>query len=311
MKVMVVKNKVGSILVVVLLLMTCFLGIAALVVDVGVAYADKSHIAKALDSAAIAGAMELKLPDGRNKAIAKAIEYAAKNDVEIDVSNITISDSDSRITISKDIQSNQFFGRVLGLTPFQVDGKSEAVIGPLGGYSGIRPFAIDSLDYTHGQQFSIKKASIEGYSGNFGYADLDGHVGGGTPDLREWIKNGYPEMLYVGQYIYTETGNKTPAVNTVKAMLNTDETYLDYYDESDRVWVVPYVESMEVDGAKQVMILGFAEIFVESVTGNGANSRITARFLRPIDIIADGPVNTDPDAPDTGVNAVNLVKPTV
>jgi Flp pilus assembly protein TadG len=112
--------------------------------------------------------------------------------------------------------------------------------------------------------------------------------GGST--LRCYIANGYPGCVGIGEIadLTTEPGNK---VGPVRQGLN-DRFDGDYDKENicyseyvsnggtgQRVVNVPLVENFEVNGRKQVRVVGFSAFFLRNKTSNPTQKGVEAEFL--------------------------------
>ena len=81
----------GQVLVMTVLFVTVFLGLVALVVDVGYFYAQRRQVQNAADEAALAAAWELSYADSSADATAAALEYAAANGYTADGTNSSVT----------------------------------------------------------------------------------------------------------------------------------------------------------------------------------------------------------------------------
>ena len=78
----------GVALVVLALMLPVLAGMVALVVDVGQAYEDRREVQTAVDAAALAGAAYL--PESPDAAVAAAIDYANRNGLTLDESDVQV-----------------------------------------------------------------------------------------------------------------------------------------------------------------------------------------------------------------------------
>lgn len=101
----------GSVIVLVALLMTVFLGMCAIVVDIGVLYAKQSQLQNAIDSSVLAAAQELP---NTTSAQVIANQYMVLNGFTPTDVIITFSDGNKTINISGSKQIDFVFAAVLG-----------------------------------------------------------------------------------------------------------------------------------------------------------------------------------------------------
>jgi hypothetical protein len=83
------KDQSGQVLVIFALLIACFCGLVAMVIDVGLFLHEKQDIQNVMDAAALAGAQEL--PDDGVLAEQKALEYALANNPDLNPADISIT----------------------------------------------------------------------------------------------------------------------------------------------------------------------------------------------------------------------------
>lgn len=105
------RDEGGTVIVLASVAMLVLLGSAALAVDVGVHAAQKRQVVTAVDAAALAGARHL--PDDPAQAKAAAIDFAQRNGLTLEDSDISFENSNKRIVISAEKQVDTFFARVL------------------------------------------------------------------------------------------------------------------------------------------------------------------------------------------------------
>lgn len=102
----------GSVIVLVALLMTVFLGMCAMVVDIGALYVKQAQLQNAIDSSVLAAAQEL--PNIMSAQIV-ADQYMVLNGFSPTDVTVTFSDGNKTIDISGSKQVNFVFAAVLGL----------------------------------------------------------------------------------------------------------------------------------------------------------------------------------------------------
>jgi len=290
-------NEKGGAAVILCLLMTAIMGAAALVTDIGIVYAEKARLEKALDSAALAAALEL--PGKRNEAIAVAREYLQKNGADPSRAEITVSPDNRSVSIKGTTNVKHLFARVIGIESSDVNARARAVIAPVKSVTGIRPFAVEIFDYSYGDVVTLKEGAGEGYYGNYGAIALGGN---GATNFKNNALYGYEGTVSVGDYLETEPGNMAGATSAIANYINSENSNFDNFPrDSIRLWTVPLVDSLDVRGQDKVKVVGFAVFYVEAVTRSQGKMEIRGRFVR----YAINGV-TDESLADTGAYGVKL-----
>lgn len=269
----------GSIPILVCLIITGLLAFTAYVIDVGMVYIERIKMSNAIDAAALAAVIEL--PNGDYKAKSVAQDYLQKNNVNPKMVAITISSDHKSIEIIavKDVYHK--FASVIGINSSEVSVKSEATIDSIKSInSGIRPFAIEADKFSYGDLVTLKEGAGNGYHGNYGAVALGGF---GSNVFRGNALYGYNGTISIGDYIDTEPGNMAGACNEIKNFINSEHsTFNNYPSGSMRLWILPLVDSLVENGRKQVLVVGFAEFYVEEVNKSAGKIEIEGRFIKYI-----------------------------
>lgn len=283
------NNENGSVTVIVACAMVLILGIAALVIDVGILYYNKVLLSNAADAAALAGVQEL--PGDHGKAVGEAEAYAMSNGVEEGhVAAEVLPDGRSiRVTTSRLVPLG--FARILGFSSAEVTASAKASIGATKGLTGAAPFGVVHQDFVFGEVYTLKYSpsnkSDDAGPGNFGALALGGR---GASNYLDNIMYGYQERLEVGDevptIIETEPGNMAgPTVTGINSRIAgcTHEpkcTHDRFVKGCPRVLLVPVVDSLNVKGRSGVILTGFAAFFLEDVGGKGNECEVTGRFIK-------------------------------
>jgi len=144
------KRQRGSVLVLLAAGLVTLLGATGLSVDIGYFFAFKNELQNAVDAAAIAGAQGLLAEPGNVSASGRAKQYAIAYAAQNMAGNqpVTLSPSEvsfpngNTIRINMVRPANTFFGRVLGISAINVRVNAAAVVTPVTGGGGMRPWAI-------------------------------------------------------------------------------------------------------------------------------------------------------------------------
>ncbi|GLB31526.1 hypothetical protein LAD12857_34490 [Lacrimispora amygdalina] len=296
-------NRKGSILVIVTLMLTAMLGAVALVTDVGMAYLKKQQLNNAVDSAALAGAQVLRRSQA--EALDKAFQYAQLNG--FDTQDVAISFPNSHtISVEGKKRVDFIFARVLGHGGADVNARAKAIIAPISGVRGVKPFVVERFDFEYGVEYVLKEGADESYIGNFGAVAL-GSTGADT--FRDNLKYSYAGIIRVNDWIKTETGNvvgpSKDGVDYIMAQCNhTPQCSIEsYVPNCERVITIPMVNTLQVNGSSEVQVVGFAQFLLSGISNEGGHSNVRGCFLRTV---ISGEI--DPNAPDFGVYSIKLVQ---
>lgn len=288
----------GNAAIILCLAITALLGFAAYVIDVGMVYAEKVKLTNAIDSAALAAILELPNNDIKAKIIAE--DYLQKNNVDPNQTTIVVGADHKSIQIEGIKNVNHMFAPIIGISSSNVEAKTKAVLASAKSVnSGIRPFAVEAYNFPYGELVTIKEGAGDGYHGNYGAVALGGQ---GANVFRGNALYGYNGTISVGDYIDTEPGNIAGVTNDIKNYINSESSTFDNFSrDSIRVWTIPLVDSLEVDGRKSVLVVGFAAFYVENVIDNSGKIEITGRFIK---FVLNAP--TDVNLNDTGAYGAKL-----
>jgi Flp pilus assembly protein TadG len=279
---------------------TALLGFAAYVVDIGVVYAEKTKLSNALDSAALAATLELTKGDDKAKAVAN--DYLQKNGVDPRDTVSAISSDHKTIEIRGTRNVNHLFAQVLGIKSSSVKANTKAIIAPIKAInSGIRPLAVEIYDFSYGDLVTLKEGAGDGYRGNYKAVALGGQ---GASTFTSNALYGYKGKITVGDYINTEPGNMSGATSTIAKYINSESSSFNNFSrDSIRLWVIPLVDSLVVNGLEQVKVSGFGMFYVEYVFNKSGQTDISGRFVR---FVTNGEIDTS--LRDTGAYGVKLSK---
>ena len=306
-----IKNEKGSVTILFALFITVLIGLVGLAVDFGYAVLKDLQLTNAIDAATLAAAQDL---DDTTAATLTAQEYLQKNGIDPSTVTITFSDENHSIRLVSSNTVNNRFMKILGINTSDIGASAKATINPATSVSsGIKPFGVVDFDVNSpenfGAEFTLKTGdpTDEDYGpGNFGALALGDT---GAANLLENAINGYNGTIEIGQEIDTEPGNIVSIINPIRELLATDDTTFEDYDanslpeDSIRMWVVPMVETFEVNGRTFVKVTGFAMFFIEEIGKQSGHTEITGRFVRGI-VPGDSGETQD----NYGVYAVKLVE---
>lgn len=261
--------------------LTVLLAVSSLVADIGMMVVEKNRLINAVDASVLAGAQELIYHP--EQAEQKVREFLQKNGFDPSDLVIEINESSTglRVNAQKDVRF--YIAPVIGFHSAPVYATASAVVLPVSGVSGARPFAIEDQELVFGETYVLKTGS--GKNGNFGPIELGGN---GAHVYYNNIVNGFSGRLFVGDNIQTEPGNMSgPTEQGVETLLLNCNHYPsctpDHFEPNcARVITVVIVDSLDVNGRATVQVVGFASFFLEGVAGSGNQSIVTGKFIRSV-----------------------------
>lgn len=268
----------ASVIVMTAVVMVALLGLAALVADAGILYLHRSQLNNAVDAAALAGVQEL--PDSTWAAERRAQAYGELNGIDPSEMVVTFSTDHREITVEARRPVELFFARVLGYRTAEVMAKARAQVGTVVAYGGVVPLGVQQQAFVYGKQYMLKYGPQPGdgvWKGNFGALSLGGT---GANVFGRNLEFGYPELLKVGDKVWTEPGNMAGKTQSgVRNRIARDTsgcTFEEIKPGCTRLVIVPVISPYSKPGRNQVEILGFAAFFLE---GNNGDSYIVGRFV--------------------------------
>ena len=294
------KKQNGVAMLIVALSLFMIIGFTALVVDVGGLYLEKSMLQKALDAAVLGGAQELKSSD--EDAVNEAIKLAAKNGITITENEVTTGTD--FIEIQKTVTKELTFARILGFNQTDINATARAEIkGALMKGDGVIPVGLEKIDYKKGASYALNDKPGEGNSGNYGYLAIDGD---GANSLGEGIKYGTKNAVEAGKEVNTEPGQNWGKVEEgFDFRLEEDKknnSKCSLYETADntckRVVILPLIETFDVNGKSDVMVVGFAAFWIESISKHEAKGKF-------IEIVRGGSFGPGENFGIYGVKLVN------
>lgn len=296
-----INNNKGVTQVIVILAMTVVLGASALVIDAGLAMANRIQFSNAVDAAALAGVMEL--PSHPESAITVAESYIVSNGFDALDVTITVASDHKSLTIAGNKIHDFYLAPIIGIRSTNIAVRAKAMIGPAKMVSGLRPFGINQQELVYGEEVVLKDGGGDGDTGNFGavaFANLFG-----ASNFNYNILYGFDGQVEIGEVIDTEPGNMASSISVINEVIDTDPyASFDHFDgDSPRVWIIPVLDDMSVDGRDSVVVVGFAAFFIESIENISGQAQVTGRF---IEFTTSGAIGDT--APDIGVYAMRLVE---
>jgi len=291
------RDERGQAAVLVAIALVAIFGFLALVTDVGQLYLTRSRLQAAADSAALAGAQDLAQSKGQTVARATASDYANRNIASTHQTIITFSGAD--IVVRVNAGQATFFGKVFGRSSVTIGASATAGGAPVTGVKDLVPIAVPfsaiggHVGSGHPATFNFgQDGSNPASSGMFWLVNLSNQSGVGESTYAEWIEDGYPGVVSVGN-IMAGTGMKAGLKSALKERM----------EEHPHVLVPLYDFAETSGGNKNYHVVGFAEFVITGYNFQGSNKNISGYFTTGT--LVDGETGGPPPL-DYGINAVRL-----
>jgi Flp pilus assembly protein TadG len=294
------REETGNAIVFTTIAMVVLFGFMSLGIDVGSMMIARNQLQATADGAALAGASGLLFSQG--DAITRAIQIGADNTcmnqaVQISPTDVTFPTS-SRVRVQANQTINLNFARVIGIPTANISAVAEAEVGTINGTNGLKPWAVPDLNWTVGQQATIKSGTLGAPATNPGYfypVDFP-PINRGTPisgaqDYESNIMNGSISDIYINDVLQVEPGNMVgPTQQGVDYLISLDPNA--HWENSGvvdsaypgfsrpRIIKLPLYDPNIVpdSGRNTVTVIGLAAFFLEGVQGRD----VTGRFLAMI-----------------------------
>lgn len=281
----------GATIVIIAFAFTALSIIAALVIDIGIAYYKTAEIENAADAAALAAGQLLPVDITDTAQISiiknKALEYAVKNGVtdlqtsDIELQNI-VNGYYTKLSINIPLHMETSFARIIGVDSLDVTRNAKVEITPCEKVDGVVPLSIEKskmetfLQSGNTTHVALKYGGGDGTVGAYGAIDLDGVKSGGANDYELWLAFGYTKELSAGEQLFpVETGNMAGPTNSALSLRYNECTHfpnsggctIDHYNPNcPRVVKTPVIE---YDSNHYVRIRGFAAFIIEPLSSSG------------------------------------------
>jgi len=271
------QDEAGQNLVLVALLMVVILGITAMVLDGGYAFAQRRRMQNAADAAAMAGARELALTQDQGQAYARAVEYAV-NYNGADSASVSVNIDTGTVTVTATKSFPTFFAGVLGIDELTASAMAVAGYGAVAEMtSGVYPIAAEWQNYQYGETYDIYAG---GGPGNFGWLGWDGCTN--VPCLCESLTPPGNSENYVNPYDPSDhdltIGDWVEGTPGVKNARCVRDQLNEFIANQTPITVVVWDEAEGQGANLNYRIAGFAVFILQSYRLPGQN-RITGYFI--------------------------------
>ena len=323
----------GQVAVIITILIACLLGAVALVIDVGSLYQKRGFFQNVADSAALAGVQEL--PESPDSAVLTAVDYAARNNVDIayDCRDYTSEDVEISSTLSTDdtikvTLSNReaplYFARIFGEDTVSLGASATAMVGSPSQMFGVVPWAAivpEGTNWAYWLQQVVGDDMI--ISGDMDQSDFyawdtTDHPGGWNQRYRDRIIYGYSSPLSVGDTIYARDINIAQTINATNTRVGVWDPFYDIVEYDDYLGIlrlikddtqfviVPLIyEIRNPRWPEETEILAFTPFVLVGIEGHGNRRRVVGRFINQAIIINESDIG---GVDLTGIKVIRLVR---
>ena len=278
----------GQSLIIVVLAMTAILGMLALAIDGGIAFALHTRMQTAADTAALSAAREMALGNSTGAATNRANQLLAANGG--DPTRSVVSVANGQIDVRSTTQFDTYFAGILGINQMDISARSAATWGSLVATAGVLPLAVPEAMWNPGTTVTLY--------------DTDAGVGPGNWGWVNWGKRGNAKdnvipplsdvQIAIGAWVESEPGNNTSATQAVRDYWVGQTATLFMYD----------VTNGGTGRNLDYHVSGFAQFLVTEVKATGNPKYIRGEFINYVQL--GGTI--DPNV-GTGNMGVALVAP--
>jgi hypothetical protein len=324
----------GQAVVIVTILIAVLLGAVALVIDVGSLYQKRGFFQNVADASALAGVQEL--PENTDAAVLAAVDYAARNNVdiiyncrdytseEIDITS-TLSANDTITVALSNREVPLYFAKIFGQDTVSLGAFATAMVGePIQLYYVVPWLAIIPEGTTWEEYLdpgTEKKICRDLDESDFLSWDSTDSPGQWLSRYRDRIINGYSEPLEKGDKIYARIINISQTTHATEDRVGIWDPFDDLVTyigsiiklaENDTQFVIVPV-SYEVGvphhandkWSEEVEIIAFAPFILTGTGGHGSNAWVAGRFIHQAVIVTSGEIKAFGQA---GIKAIRLIR---
>lgn len=275
------KEESGSSIVIFALLMVVMIGVAGLVIDMGVLYEAKSSLNKTVNTAVLSGAQELINGDSEVREVVQRILASEGEEESLKAINIERNDS-YKLNVVLEKEVPLYFLRLFKLNSMKISSSASAKLAAMSRAAGAVPLGIDeSIPLEYMKEYDLKVDSGDSEYGNFGILALSGT---GAMLYEQDLRYGYKYEIKVGDIISTQTGNISgKTIDAVNYRINSS-----IYPEGDitsrdnpRIILVLVYQPYEISSnqLKQVKVTGFAYFYIKAPM-DSHDSSIKGYFIK-------------------------------
>lgn len=306
------RDEDGQAVLMTVLFLVLLLGAAGLTIDVGAWYREQRQAQSTADAAALAGAQAL--PADAATAGVLAQQYASANGGGVPTGGITFQSTymtDDTVSVKVQRTAPSFFARLFSVSSVSVGATASARAGTPDQVLGVAPIVVNKLHPMlsgpgcpcFGVETTLPLGK-DGAPGAFGLIDLNGGSNSAA-ELADWIQNGYPDYLDLGQY-ESDPGAKFNSNGVQDALAS----------KVGKELLFPVYDTLDGNGANATYdVIGWVAFHLDCVgtvgsdgqcvADHGSSADLTGYFTR---VIWQGLLTkTKSTLPDFGVYSVSLV----
>jgi len=297
------RSKKGQMAVVMMMVMLPLLSLIGLGADIGLLFFQWGIAQKAADAAVLAGAGYL--PNHTSTAKTTASTYATTNGLKTsEITSNTVAADNMSITMTTSRTVPYYFLQLVGVSSGTVKPMAKAGIQQNSEQArGLIPIGLpcssSSCTYTTGTLYQLVQAGATGKGGSWSLGPGNwGRLALGAPGATQFLNNlinGYQGSINVNDYINAETGQVNgPTAMGVGDRVSTglavnatvsNPTLATVPAYDPRLVAVPLVDFTGATGTSvPVQVKGFALMWLDSYTSQGANKTLNAYFLGTIPV---------------------------
>jgi Putative Flp pilus-assembly TadE/G-like len=280
------RTESGQAIVVTVVFLAVFMGLAAAVLDVGAWYRQHRQLQTTADAAALAGAHEL--PGNPSGGVALAVSYAAKNGGGVLAGDVDIVDDTIAVRAEKPAQG--IFSSLFGLDSLDVVARAKARSGVPEEARWAAPIVVDEKHplISGSGCPCFEQATVLDFEkvgpGAFRLVNLDdSHGGTGPGTLAQWINEGFDGYMPL-QWYYSDPGFKPSSSHVKDALENRigDELLFPVYRGTKAQgagfeyevigWIGFLLTGFEIKGSKTGKLFGsFTQVIWEGILSESSS----------------------------------------
>ena len=296
------RNERGQVVVLTTVMLVALLGLAAMVLDVGVWFHAKRQLQATADAAALAGAQVL--PQNPSQAQALAVQYGTSNGGGVADGNVSFESqwgANDTIVVHAQQSSPSYFARIVGVGSQSIGAVAKARAEAPAEARYVAPIGVDRSHQLltgggcpcFGQSTSLDLQKIG--PGAFRLLNIDGSRGGTGPrTLASWMTSGYGSYMGLGWY-YSDPGAKFDSSQMESALSQRVGTDL----------LFPVYDRTRAQGASfDYSVVGWVGFHLTGFSAHGNSGQIVGWFMS---ITWDG-IQAQPPSQDFGAHSIQLVE---
>ncbi len=286
----ILKCERGSAIIILAVAMTVMVGMTALVADIGANYVKQNQLMVAADAAALAGGTLLN--ESKAAATQAALDIVQKNGVSTDWVTVEVDEDLSGITVKTRALIRFFFARLFATESGVMEQRARVAKTRPIAFHNVFPLGVDEsveFDYTQEVNLFSKELLGEGGWGALSFKDEDGNYMTGANVFRQFLKEGYPGLIEIGDVVAAKGGvNMGPISEGIEYRFDQCAADHEHHgpdicpSDCPRILILPiYSTTILSDTSnKEVQIIDFAVFYVTDIFGSGSNTEVWGHFQK-------------------------------